>query len=456
MHSKNHYDAIIIGFGKGGKTLAAAMGKAGKRTALIERSPEMYGGTCINVGCIPTKFLVQKAKEAKCVLDISAKKLLYKQAIIQEQALTARLRAKNLKKAEDTPNVTVITALAKLASATTVEVKTESGTELLEGDRIFINTGSSPFIPSIDGLKSSPHAVTGADLLKLTELPERLVIIGGGYIGIEFASVYASFGSKVTVIQNGDIFLPREDSDISDAVQKHLRDLGIKLLMNTEVSRVSSQDGKATVSAVQNKAVFSIPADIVLVATGRRPNTEGLGLENIGISLNEKGGIAVNEHLQTSIQSIYAMGDVLGGPQFTYISLDDFRIVRSAVMGDGSYTLHTRGAIPHSVFIDPPFSRVGMSEKEARDKGYSVKVSKLPAEAIPKAQISGQPAGVLKAIIDAQTGLILGAHLFCESSHEMINIIKLAIDTKLPYTSLRDMIFTHPTMSEALNELFSF
>ncbi len=456
MERKNNYDIIIIGFGKGGKTLATIMGNAGKRTALIEQSPEMYGGTCINVGCIPTKFLAQKAKETKSSTNLAEKKDLYKQAIKQELELTSKLRSKNLKKIENTPNITLITGAAKLLSKTEVEVKTDDHTEIIGSNQIFINTGSTPIIPPIEGLKDCPYAVTSEELLKHLELPEHLVIIGAGYIGIEFASIYADFGSKVTVIQNENIFLPKEDHDISNAVYEDLRSRGIELILDAKIKRVFDNKNKAEISIVKNGDVFNITADIILIATGRKPNTEHLNLEKIGVKLNERGGIAVNERLQSTVPNIYAIGDVTGGSQFTYISLDDFRIIRSSFLGDGSYTLHNRGAIPYSVFTNPPFSRVGINEKEAYEKGYTVKISKLPAMAIPKAQILEQPTGILKAIIDERTSQILGVHLFCAGAHEMINIVKLAMDANLPYTRLRDMIFTHPTMSEAFNELFNF
>lgn len=451
----NRYDAIIIGFGKGGKTLAAALGSAGKRTILVEKSAAMYGGTCINVGCIPTKFLVHKANEARSAADFEAKQALYKEAVAGKNGLTSRLRGKNLQKVETAPNVTVLTGTAKLLSAQQVEVKTESGTELLEGDLIFLNTGSSPILPPISGLTDNPYVYTSEGLLALDTLPKHLVIIGGGYIGVEFASIYADFGSRVTVIQNGDRFLPREDAEIADAVLDNLKKRGVDVLTETDVKTVSQADGKALVSLIRQNEALTLEAEAVLVATGRRPNTSDLGLENAGVALTPRGGVVTNEHLQTNIPNIYAMGDVVGGLQFTYISLDDYRIVRSAVLGDGRYTTEDRGAVPYSVFLNPPFSRVGMSEQEARDRGYQVKIARLPAAAIPKAQVLEQTDGLLKAVIDKETDLILGAHIFCEESHEIINLIKLAMDANIPYTKLRDMIFTHPTMSEALNDLFN-
>ncbi len=455
MEKIQQYDAIIIGFGKGGKTLAAALGTAGKSTILIEKSEQMYGGTCINVGCIPTKFLVHKAQEARQKNDFHTKEEIYEKAVTEELALTEMLRKKNLIKAEGVPNVHVITGTARFLSSYRIEVNTKQGMEVLEGKQIFINTGSVPNIPNIEGIKDNPYVVTSEALLKQKKLPQKLVIIGGGYIGVEFASIYADFGSKVTVIQNGERFLPREDKDISDAVFESLKKRGVEILTAAEIRSVSAEDGKALVTIVKDDKISSIEADTVLAATGRRPNTMELGLENAGVALNARGGVQTNEHLQTTVPGIYAMGDVIGGLQFTYISLDDYRIVRSAVLGDGSYTTKERGAVPYSVFLNPPFSRVGMSEEEAKAKGFSVKPVKLPAAAIPKAMVLEQTEGLLKAVIDAKTGLILGAHLFCEESHEIINIVKMAMDANLPYTVLRDMIFTHPTMGEALNDLFN-
>lgn len=452
---KESYDAIIIGFGKGGKTLAATLGSKGKRTLLIEKSAEMYGGTCINVGCIPTKFLVHRAEEAARSESFDAKKALYAAAISSKNALTTKLRDKNFHKVADTPNVTVLNGTASFHSPHEVSVRTENGEELFHGEQIFINTGSRPILPAIPGLTESARVYTSENLLALETLPEKLVIIGGGYIGVEFASIYASFGSKVTIIQDGDKFLPREDAEIAEAVLQYLKSRGVALLRSTGVQSVTDKGDNVVLSLKTEAGEQSLSSDAVLVATGRRPNTEGLQLEKAGVELTARGGLVVNEHLQTTAPHIYAMGDVIGGLQFTYISLDDFRVVRSSVLGDGSYTTAKRGAVPYSVFLSPPFSRVGMSEKEALEKGYSVKVARLAAMAIPKAQVLEQPNGLLKAVIDEKTGKILGAHLFCEESHELINTVKLAMDAGLPYTVLRDMIFTHPTMGEAFNDLFN-
>lgn len=456
MENRTKYDAVIIGFGKGGKTMAGALGAAGKKVALIEKSDRMYGGTCINVGCIPTKSLVYRAGLAAAKGgSFEEKAAAYKAAMEQKEDLTARLRGKNYQKLDSNPNITVIDGTASFQSPHVVEVEKDGKTFQVEGEQIFINTGSSAFIPPIEGLKGNPYVYTSEGLLNLTELPSRLVIIGGGYIGVEFSSIYASFGSKVTILQDGDIFLPREDEEIAGAVRESLESRGIRVMTGVKVKALEQAGGKALVAVDNGKEVQKLEAEAVLVATGRRPNTAGLNLEAAGVEIGPRGGIVTDDSLTTTAPHIYAMGDVRGGLQFTYISLDDFRIVKSKVLGDGSYTLKERGAVPYSVFLIPPFSRVGLSEKEAVEKGYKVKVARLAAAAIPKAQVLEQPSGLLKAVIDEETGLILGAHLFCQESYEMINMIKLAMDAKVPYQVLRDTIYTHPTMSEAFNDLFA-
>ena len=267
--------------------------------------------------------------------------------------------------------------------------------------------------------------------------------------------MYANFGSSVTVIQDGEIFLPREDAEIAAAVLESLEKRNVNVIRSAKVLKVTDTADHAVVSLHTAEGNLDVEADVILVATGRRPNVEGLQLENAGGELTERGAVKVNEHLQTTAENIYAMGDVVGGLQFTYISLDDYRIVASALFGDGSKTTNTRGEVPYSVFLDPAFSRIGMSEQDAIAKGYHIKVAKLNANAIPKANVLQKPVGLLKAVVDEETGLILGAHLFCEESYEMINLFKIVMDAKLPYTVLRDNIYTHPTMSEALNDLFA-
>lgn len=449
-------DAAIIGFGKGGKTLAGALAAAGQSVILIERSEKMYGGTCINVACIPSKSLHHSAGLSAAQGGSFAEKAArYAAAIDEKERLTGMLRDKNYHKLADAANVTVLDGEAAFLDATHLAVSTPEGGEEVEAQKIFINTGARPFVPPIPGLQESEYVYLSEGMLELRELPRRMVIIGGGYIGVEFASIYANFGSQVTMVQDGEAFLPREDAEVAAEVLKSLESRGMRVLRSARVEAVEDRAGQALVTVAFAGTREQLPADAVLVATGRRPNVAALNLQAAGVELTERGAVKTDERMRTTAPNIWAMGDVAGGLQFTYISLDDFRIVKSQLLGDGSRTTQNRGAVPYSVFLDPPFSRVGLTEAEARAAGYRVRIARLAAGAIPKAQVLQKPVGLLKAVIDAGTGHILGAHLFCEESHELINLLKLAVDAKIPYTVLRDNIYTHPTMSEALNDLFA-
>lgn len=451
-----HYDALMIGFGKGAKTLAGALAAAGQTVAVAEESENMYGGTCINVGCIPSKSLVTSAKKSlQAGGEFAEKAARYAEAVQEKRRVTSMLRKKNYDKLNGHPNITVLTGKAAFTGPRTVEVATEHGTELLEAGRVFINTGARPFMPPIDGLADSRRVYTSETLMELDALPAHLVIIGGGYIGMEFASMYSNFGSRVTVIQDGPVFLPREDREISQAVLDVLAKRGVTVLFSAKTRSVRDADGCAALTVETAEGVRELTADAILVAAGRRPNLNGLNPEAAGVRTTRRGAVETDEYLRTSAENVWAMGDVAGGLQFTYISLDDYRIVKSQILGDGERTAKNRGAVPYSVFLDPPFSRVGMTEQEALEMGLDVKVAKLPAAAIPKAQVLRETEGLLKAVVDAATGRILGAHLFCAESHEIINVLKLAMDGGIPYTVLRDAIYTHPTMCEALNDLFA-
>lgn len=447
------YDSIIIGFGKGGKTLAAVLAGMGEKVAVIEKSNKMYGGTCINVGCIPSKSLVRSSGLSRLVsadsFDEKAKK--YKEAIEEKRRVTSMLRQKNYDKLNNLSNVSVIDGTASFLSNTEVLIKRDGAENTVSADKIFINTGSAAVIPNIDGLKDNPKVFTSETLMELEMLPKNLTIIGGGYIGLEFASMYSDFGSKVTVIQDGGIFIPKEDRDIADEIQKVLEEKGVSFIFSAKTYKIEGAD----VYYKKEENDYKLNGDAVLIATGRRPNTDGLCAEKAGVELTPRGAVKVDDRLKTTASNIWAMGDVCGGLQFTYVSLDDYRIVLSQLNEGAERKLSNRRNIPYSVFISPSFSRVGLSEKEALEKGYNIKITKLPASAVPRAQVLKQTSGLLKAVIDADTDKILGASLFCEESYEMINIIKLAMDMNADYMVLRDNIYTHPTMSEALNDLFS-
>lgn len=450
------YDAVVIGFGKGGKTLSVALAARGYSVAMVEKSDKMYGGTCINVGCIPSKALVNSALQSETMGGgFEEKAGRYAAAVSEKNRLTAMLRQKNFDKLDKNPAVTVINGAASFAGAHTVEVATAAGVELIEGERIFINTGARPVMPDTPGLKDSRFSYLSEEFMELTALPKRLVIIGAGYISMEYASMFASFGSSVTVLQHGEKFLPREDGEIAQAVLQSLKARGVEVLASAQVQAITDEENFAVLSVATPDGGRRLEAEAILVAVGRKPNVEGLNLQKAGVELTSRGAIQTDEHLRTTAPGIWAMGDVAGGLQFTYISLDDYRIVLSDIAGDGSRTTANRGAVPYSVFLSPPFSRVGLSEDEARSKGFDVKIARLQAAAIPKAQVLRRPTGLMKAVIDGRSNEILGAHFFCEESYEMINLIKLAMDARIPYTVLRDAIYTHPTMSEALNDLFA-
>ena len=448
------YDAVILGFGKGGKTLAGYLAGQGKSVAIVEKSSEMYGGTCINVGCIPTKSLVDSAQRVtlRALDSFEEKAIFYKEAIARKKTLVGMLRGKNYHMLADQKNITIYRGIGSFLNEHEIQVVGEDGEDVLLGEQIFINTGSEAVVPSIAGLRESHRVYLSEEIMELETLPEELIIIGGGYIGLEFASMYHMFGAKVTVLQNMPNFIPREDKDISNAVHEEMARLGIEFVFSADIDRIQDQEEKTLVHYRIGNREYQKSADAVLVATGRRPNTAALNLAAAGVATLPNGGIRTDAQRRTSVEHIWAMGDVVGGLQFTYVSLDDFRIVKAALSG-GSYT-DTGRNIPYSVFIEPSLSRVGLTEKEAREQKYDIAVASLPAAAIPKAHVLQHPQGLLKAIVDRKTGKILGAALFCVESYEMINIIKLAMDAGLPYTALRDQIFTHPTMSEALNDLF--
>ena len=455
----NAFDVIIIGFGKGGKTLAAEFAKRGRKVAIVERSDKMYGGTCINIGCIPTKTLVHQAKIASGMKDATFEERseFYRNAISVKEAVTSALRNKNYHNLADNPNVTVYTGVGSFVSSDVVSVRTSTEEIMLTSKQIIINTGAETVIPPIEGVAGNPFVYTSTSIMELADLPRRLVIIGGGYIGLEFASMYASFGSQVTVLESYPELIAREDRDIAASVKETLEKKGIVFRMNAKVQSVNRVEDKAIVTFAdsQTSEVFVLEADAVLLATGRRPNTKDLNLEVAGVEVDVRGAIIVDEYLKTTNPNIRAVGDVKGGLQFTYISLDDYRIVREDLFGDKERRTGDRNPVSYSVFIDPPLSRVGLNEEEARRQNRDIIVKKLPVMAIPRAKTLGETDGLLKAIIDKNTGKILGCVLFAPDSGEVINTVAVAMKTGQDYTFLRDFIFTHPSMSEALNDLFS-
>lgn len=452
------YDAIIIGFGKAGKTLAAELSNRGWQVAVVERSSMMYGGTCPNIACIPTKTLVHEAGIAALLYhdDYPKQANLYKQAIGRKNRLTSFLRNNNYERLSKRPNVTVYTGEGSFVSANIIKVALPEGDIELQGKEIFINTGSTPIIPAIDGIKESQKVYTSTTLLDLNVLPQHLIIVGGGYIGLEFASMYAEFGSKVTLLEGSNRFMPRNDQDIANSVKEVLEKKGIEIHLNARAQSIhDTNDGVTlTYSDVSDGTPYFVDGDAILIATGRKPMIEGLNLQAAGIGVDAHGAIVVNDQLRTTVPHVWAMGDVKGGPQFTYLSLDDFRIIRDQLFGDKKRDIGDRDPVPYAVFIDPPLAHIGLTEEEALKRGYSFKVSRLPATSVVRSRTLKQTDGMLKAIVNDHSGKIMGCTLFCAEAPEIINIVAMAMKTGQHYTFLRDFIFTHPSMSEGLNELF--
>lgn len=444
------FDTIVIGFGKAGKTLAAKLAKQGEKVALIEKDARMYGGTCINVGCIPSKRLVLEAERAPAH-DFEVQSEYYHVAVQEKKKLTTALRMANYNKLIDA-GVQVINGTASFLDGKTIGVKGAHGTmQTLSASKLIINTGGRPIIPAVPGVENNRLVFTSETMMENETLPRRLTIIGGGYIGLEFASMYARFGSKVTILQHSSVFLPKEDRDIAEAVENVLKSYGVSVITGAGLKEIK----EGTAVYAKNGEEDTLDGDAILLATGRRPNTEGLHAERAGVELTKRGAVVTDKHLRTTTENIWAAGDVCGNLQFTYISLDDSRIILSDMQGDGSRTTENRGAFAYSVFMEPSFSRAGLSEKEAADKGLNYRVVRMNTDMIPKAKVLRKTTGMLKAVIDKDSGKIFGAALFCPESYEIINMVKLAMDHDLDYTVLRDFIYTHPTMSEGLNDLFA-
>ena len=386
--------------------------------------------------------------------DYKKQSNFYKLAIARKDKLTSFLRDKNFDDLANRPNVTIYTGTASFICPDTVKVTLPDEEIELQGKEIFINTGST----AIDGIRDSKRVYTSSTLLDMELLPQHLIIVGGGYIGLEFASMYAEFGSKVTILEGGRFFMPREDRDIANSVREVLERKGIEIRLNARAQSIHDTADGVTLAYTDasDGTPYFIDGDAILLATGRKPMIDGLNLQAAGVQVDSQGAIITDVHLHTTTPHIWAMGDVKGGPQFTYVSLDDYRIIRNKLFGDKERTTEDRNPLAYSVFIDPPLAHVGLTEEEAIKKGYSFKVSRLPATAVARARTLQKVDGMLKAIVDAHTGKIMGCTLFCADASEMINIVNVAMKSGQHYSFLRDFIFTHPSMSEVLNQLFTF
>ncbi|MGK5741277.1 FAD-dependent oxidoreductase [Micromonospora sp. URMC 103] len=450
-----HADLLVVGFGKGGKTLAAALGRRGRRVVMVEQSDQMYGGTCINIGCVPTKALIHRASARPQGADASS---WYADSVAWTASLTATLRRNNFRMLDTLDSVTVVTGTAAFLDEKRVEVTAGSDRMEITADTIVINTGAQTVVPDIPGLRNSRHLVTGTDLIGSPDLPRRAVVIGAGYQGIEFAAMLRRYGADVTVLEGAERILRAEDDDVARAAEQILREEGVTFRTGARVTGVTDTADTAIVSYEVDGEAATIEADAVLAATGRAPRTAELRLEAAGVRTTERGAVEVDEHLRTSRPHIFAVGDVNGGPQFTYISLDDYRIVADQLLGEGKRSTADRVAVPYTLFMTPPLARVGMTERQARAAGRPVRVASQAIAAIaamPRARILDDVRGLMKFVIDAETDQILGAALLSVDAQELINTVALAMRTGATASSLRDAIWTHPSSTEAFNEVLA-
>lgn len=456
-----YYDDIIIGGGKAGKTLAPALVADGRKTALVERSLNMIGGTCINVACIPTKTMVASAEVANTVRHSAtygintAPPTVDLAAVIQrKRSVVEAMREMNFNNLHTPLGDDLIIGTARFVAPKTIEVATAEGTtRLLTAERFFVNTGTRPLIPLVPGLKEAGF-LTSESIMELEQLPEHLIVLGSGYIGLEFAQMFRRFGCRVTVIGQSEQILSQQDPDIAIAVQTLLERDGIDFLLKAKVLRVDRAGNETILQLQVAEREMTLQGSHLLVAVGRTPNTESLNLAAAGVATDAGGFIQVNDRLETNIPDIWALGDINGGPQYTHVSLDDYRLVKANLIDGGNRSTRDR-LVPSCLFIDPELAHVGLTETEARQQGYAIRLAKLDASAIPRAQTLGQTDGLLKALVDTETSRILGCSLLCHEAGEVISTVQMVMQAQMPYTVLRDSVLTHPTMTEGLNLLFS-
>ncbi len=454
------YDAIIIGAGQAGVPLSTAMAKAGWKTAIIERVH--VGGTCINEGCTPTKTMVASARVAYLArraadYGVNTGPVSVDMPVVRKRKrdIVDSFRNGNQRRIERTEGVDLLMGETRFIEPKVVEVRLNNGEiRTLTAKSIFINAGDRPSKPAIEGL-DSVSTLDSTSIMELDVVPEHLLILGGGYVGLEFGQMFRRFGSEVTIVQRGAHLLSREDDDVADEVAKILREDGIEVLLETSPLRASQAlDGSIQLTVRTPGGERTLSGSHLLVAAGRVPNSDWLNLEATGVQTDKRGNIQVNERLETNVAGIYALGDVKGGPAFTHISYDDFRIIRSNLLEHGNASIHDR-LVPYTVFIDPQLGRIGLSESEAWSTGRAIRVAKMPMNYVARALEVDEPRGFMKAVVDAESGQILGCAVLGIEGGEIMAMLQVAMMGKLPYTVLRDAVFAHPTLAESLNNLFT-
>jgi pyruvate/2-oxoglutarate dehydrogenase complex dihydrolipoamide dehydrogenase (E3) component len=452
------FDAIVIGSGQAGTPLSLALAEAGRKTALIER--QHVGGTCVNEGCTPTKTMVASARVAYlasrgAAYGVNAGSVSVNELKVRERkrAIVDSFRGGSQRRIEQTKGLELIFGSARFSGPDSVEVQLNSGgVRQLSATNIFINTGTRPSRPQLAGLESVP-ALDNASIMELDIVPEHLLVIGGGYIGLEFGQMFRRFGSKVSIVHSHPQLLTREDADVAEEIAKVLIEDGIDLLLDSHTVRVSHSAGVISLTVRTRQGERTLTGSHLLLAVGRVPNTDSLDLRAAGVMTDARGFIKADGRLQTNVPGIYALGDVKGGPAFTHISYDDFRIIRANLLEGGNGTTEGR-LVPYTVFLDPQLGRVGLSEAEAIGKGLDIEVAKMPMSHVARALEMDEARGFMKAIVDARTKQILGAAVLGIEGGEIMAMLEVAIMGRLPYAALRDGIFAHPTLAESLNNLF--
>lgn len=460
MTTTEKYDAILIGAGQANTPLARALAQDGWNVAIIER--EHVAGTCINEGCTPSKTMIASARVAHMArrgadFGVHTEALRVDMIRVRERKrnIVESFRKANRRRLEEAEGVDLLMGEGRFTDTRSVEVRmNDESTRHLTAEKIFINVGQRPRQPDLPGLDDVP-SLNSTSIMELAEVPEHLLVLGGGYVGVEFAQMFRRFGSEVTIVQRSGQVLSHEDQDIAEEVIKVLREDGIEVLLNTDAARVEHDTDETIKLHVKSpEGGRALVGSHFLVAVGRSPNTDRLQAESAGIEMARHGYIKVNERLETNVPGIYALGDVKGGPAFTHVSYDDFRIIRTNLLEGGDASTADRTLV-YTVFIDPQLGRVGLTEEMARDQGHDVRVAKMPMSYVARALEVDESRGLMKAVVDAETDRILGAAVFGLEGGEVASTLQVAMLGGLPYMALRDAVLPHPTLAESLNNLFS-
>ena len=454
------FDAIVIGSGQGGNPLARDLAGAGLKTAIVER--EHVGGTCLNVGCTPTKTMVASARVAYLArrgpdYGVHTGDVRIDLAKVRERkrAIVADWTGATRRGLTTTEHLDLVMGEATFTGPKTLEVRLlDGGTCSLAAERIFINTGTRPAQPPIPGLADVPY-LTSTSMMELDRVPERLLVLGGGYVGLEFGQMFRRFGSHVTIVQRGGQLLAREDPDVADAVAQILREDGIEVLLDADAVRAGRSGGDAELVVLTPDGERTLCGSHLLVAAGRVPNTDALNPSAAGIETDQRGYVRVDDRLQTNVPGVFALGDVKGGPAFTHISYDDYAIVKRNLLGSGGGTTTGR-LVPYVVYIDPQLGRVGLSERDAKAQGRAYRVAKMPMADASRAIETDETRGFIKVLVDPETKQLLGAAVLGIEGGELTAMLQLAMLGKLPYTAIQNAVIAHPSLAESLTLLFDY